>query len=137
VINQGPWRFGLDESHETADVERVILMLRAAGVPAKKIRPYVMIGHEPFADCMARIKLVLKLGGEPYVQPIIKLNARRQEPWVQHDWTPMLLKRVQRWANRRGWRKAPDFADYRPSAKTSRDKARDRSAPLFGEERCT
>jgi hypothetical protein len=51
------------------DVERVIRMLRAAGVPPKKIRPYVMIGHEPFAECMARIRLVMELGGEPYIQP--------------------------------------------------------------------
>jgi hypothetical protein len=130
-INRGPWRFGLDETHETADVERVIRMLRAAGVPPKKIRPYVMIGHEPFEQCMARIQLVMTLGGEPYVQKIIKLNARHREPWVQHDWTPQLLERVQRWANSPMiWRKTP-FADYRPSVKTSREAARDRTAPLF------
>lgn len=130
-INRGPWRFGLDETHETADVERVIKMLRRKGVPPKKIRPYVMIGHEPFADCMARIQRVIDLGGEPYVQPIIKLNARRKEPWLQHDWTPQLLKRVQRWANSPMiWRKTP-FVDYRPGFQTKREEARDRSAPLF------
>lgn len=127
VINRGPWRFGLDETHETADVERVITMLRRNGVGPRKIRPYVMIGHEPFAECMARIKLVMQLGGEPYVQPIIKLNAREKRPWIQHDWSEQLLRQVQRWANSPMiWRKAP-FEDYRANEKS----ARDRTAPLL------
>jgi hypothetical protein len=129
-INRGPWRFGLDETHETDDVRRVIQMLRQRGVPARKIQPYVMIGHEPFAECMERIRQVIDLGGEPYVQPIIKLNARRKTPWIRHDWTPRLLRQVQRWANRRIWRKAP-FSEYRAGFKTEREAGRDRTAPLF------
>lgn len=130
-INRGPWRFGLDESHETADVERVIGLLKRKGVSAKKIRPYVMIGREPFEQCMARILLVMGLGAEPHVQPFIKLNAREKKPHVMHDWTPQRLQRVARWANSPMiWRKTP-FSEYRPGFKTSREAARDRSAPLF------
>lgn len=104
-INKGPWRFGLDETFETADAERVIAMLKRHGVGARKIQVYVMIGHEPFAECMARIRAVLKMGAEPYVQPVMKLNAREKKPWVRHDWTKERLGAVQRWANGHIWRK--------------------------------
>jgi hypothetical protein len=78
-----------------------------------------MIGHEPFDVCMERIQKVIESGGEPYAQPFLKLNALIKEPAVRHDWTPLKLKQVQRWVNRRIWRVAP-FADYDASIKTSR-----------------
>ena len=127
-INRGPWRFALDETGETDDARRVIQMLRQRGVGARRIQVYVMIGHEPFAECMARIQTVIDLGGEPYVQPVMKLNAREKRPWVRHDWTPKLLGQVQRWVNRRVWRTAP-FAEYNASTKTARPIATD----FFGE----
>src|SRR3546814_16781924 len=98
-------------------------MLRAHGVGARRIQVYVMIGHEPFAQCMERIRRVIDLGGEPYVQPVMKLNALTKEHWVRHDWTAQKLKQVQRWVNRRVWRKA-DFAAYNVSIKTSRRRDR-------------
>jgi hypothetical protein len=117
-INRGPWRFGLDETGEIDEVERVIKMLKRRDVPAKKIRPYVMIGHEPFEQCMDRIMRVISLGGEPWVQYVIKLNARRREPWVRHDWTAQRLIDVQRWVNGHAWRKC-EFKDFNPTAKTA------------------
>jgi hypothetical protein len=117
-INRGPWRFGLDETFETTDAKRCIDMLRRHGVSSRKIRVYVMIGREPFAECMERIRTVIGMGAEPYVQPFIKLNAPEKKPWIGHDWSPYQLKRVQRWANSPMiWRKIP-FEEYRPSIKT-------------------
>lgn len=116
-INRGPWRFALDETGETDDVRRVIGMLRQRGVGARNIQVYVMIGHEPFDACMDRIQTVIGLGGEPYVQPVMKLNAREKAPWVRHDWDRKKLGQVQRWANRRVWRSAP-FAEYDANVKT-------------------
>ncbi len=118
-INRGPWRFGLDDTFETADAERVITMLKKAGIGARKIQVYVMIGHEPFAECMKRIRCVIDMGAEPYVQPVMKLNAREKKPWVRHDWTPALLGEVQRWSNRRGWKYAP-FDQYDVNARSPR-----------------
>lgn len=130
-INQGPWRFALDETGELKEASRAISMLKANGVSSRKIQVYVMIGHEPFDDCMARIKQVISLGGEPYVQPIMKLNALSKEPWVRHDWTAHRLKQVQRWVNRHIWRSA-DFADYNASTKSSRERDRyDSETGLF------
>lgn len=133
-INRGPWRFGLDDSFETADAERVIAMLRRHGVGARKIQVYVMIGHEPFAECMRRIQCVIDMGGEPYVQPVMKLNAREKRPWVRHDWTPGMLGSVTRWVNRRRWKLVP-FAQYDPLARSNRRRSADiLSSSLFGEE---
>lgn len=121
-INRGPWRFALDETQETDDVRRVIGMLRQRGVSSRRIQVYVMIGHEPFEQCMDRIQTVLSLGGEPYVQPVMKLNAREKKPWVRHDWTPKLLGQVQRWVNRRAWRKTGigGFSLYDANARSPR-----------------
>jgi len=125
-INRGPWRFGSDETMERRDVERVIKMLRGAGMGPRRIQVYTMIGHEPFAECMARIEHVIDQGGEPYVQPIMKLNALRKEPWIRHDWNRRLLGQVQRWANRHLWKTVP-FAEYDASAKSApRDRVVDR-----------
>lgn len=125
-INRGPWRFALDETGELNDAKRAIGMLRQRGVSGRRIQVYVMIGHEPFEQCMHRIQTVIDLGGEPYVQPVMKLNAREKTPWVRHDWTPRLLGQVQRWANRRLWRKTP-FLEYDVNAKSPRQM----EAPLF------
>ena len=121
-INKGPWRFGLDESHETDDVRRVIAMLRARGVGARRIRPYVMIGNEPFEACLERIYRVIEWGGEPYVQPIMKLTAPEKKPWVRYDWTEETLAQVTRWINGRYWRKARRFEDYDGTIRNGRER---------------
>lgn len=127
-INKGPWRFGYDENTEGESVARVFKMLR--DLPPKRKQVYTMIGHEPFDVCMDRIRKVIALGGEPYAQPFIKLNALTKRPAIRHDWTPQKLRWVQRWVNRHIWRKVPDFADYRPSVKTAVS-SRDGDSSLF------
>lgn len=126
-ILKGPWRFGYDEQSEGANVDRAFQILKAAGVPARRVQVYTMIGHEPFDVCMARIQRVIASGGEPYAQPFIKLNALKKEPHVRHDWTAQRLRQVQRWVNRRLWRKVP-FADYDVSARGPRRRASDEKA---------
>ena len=93
-INKGPWRFAYDETAERDDVLRVLKMLQDE--PASRKRVYVLIGNEPFSMCMERINEVISAGGEPHVQPLIKLNARHKRPWVKHDWTERLLTDVAR-----------------------------------------
>lgn len=114
-ILRGPWRFVYDEIGEGEDVRRVMRILEDE--PAKRKRVYVLIGNEPFAECMARIDRVIAWGGEPHVQPLMKLVALEKEPHVRHDWTAERLKAVARWANRRIWRYAP-FSAYDGRIKT-------------------
>jgi hypothetical protein len=123
-INLGPWRFGYDEQRDRDHALRVMRLLKSKGVAAKRIRPYVIIGNEPKASCLDRIYEVISEGGEPHVQPYIKLNAIVKRPWVRFDWTEQDLRDVARWANWRAWRKAPRFEDYNRSAHTERDRLR-------------
>lgn len=127
-VNKGPWRFGYDKSARTDDLERVMKLLHR--YPAKRKRPYVMIGTEPVAECLDRINRVIGWGGEPHVQAYIKLNSLTKEPNVRYDWTPQLLTDMRRWADRRIWRYA-SFAEYRRSAKTSRDDRYDARQGMF------
>lgn len=101
-INRGPWRFAYDESGEREDVERVMRML-ATEAPKRK-RVYVLIGNEPRGACVERIREVIAWGGEPHVQPYMKLNALARKPYPRFDWTEQSLIDVARWANRRLWR---------------------------------
>lgn len=106
---RGPWRFAYDELAERDDVLRVMQMLSQE--PQRRKRVYVLIGNEPFDDCMRRIDETIASGCEPHVQPVMKLNALTREPWVRHDWTAQKLRDVARWANGWVWKKAP-FDEY-------------------------
>lgn len=130
VINRGPWRFAYDDMAESAYVERVAGMLRRRGVAPKNMRIYVLIGNEPVDVCLGRIRQVIDWGGEPHVQPLMKLNAMEKEPWVRFDWTAPKLKAMARWANRRLWRYMP-FSLYAGAVKTSRTERFDAQQGLF------
>lgn len=117
---RGPWRFAYDERRERDQVLQVMKML--ADEPQRRKRVYVLIGNEPFDDCMARIQEVIDHGCEPHVQPFIKLNSLTRTPHARHDWTDQLLRDVARWANGWVWKKAP-FSEYdRHRRNSSREK---------------
>ena len=128
VINQGPWRFAYDDHPERSDVERVMRMLKDE--PAKRKRVYVLIGNEPFDACMERVKEVIAWGGEPHVQPYIKLNALEKRPHVRFDWTEQKLRDVARWANGFVWRSAT-FAEYDRHRKNTAPETYDAQQGLF------
>ena len=102
-IMRGPWRFAYDDEGDGPHVERVMSMLSDIANRRRK-RVYVLIGNEPVEACMARIQRVIDWGGEPHVQPVMKLNATVKRPWVRHDWTERRLTDVARWANWRLWK---------------------------------
>lgn len=111
IINagKGPWRFAYDETRERTQVMEVMKMLKDE--PQKRKRVYVLIGNEPYAECMKRIQETIDMGCEPHVQPIMKLNALERVPWVRFDWTEQRLRDVARWANGWVWKRAP-FEEY-------------------------
>jgi hypothetical protein len=117
IINagRGPWRFAYDETDERDDVLRVMEMLK--GEPQKRKRVYVLIGNEPFDDCMNRIQEVIDNGCEPHVQPYMKLVALEKRPHVRFDWTDQKLRDVARWANGFVWKRAP-FSEYNASLRS-------------------
>lgn len=127
-INRGPWRFAFDDMQEAREVAAVLDMLKDESPKRKRV--YVLVGNEPFAECMARIRFVIEHGAEPHVQPLMKLNALTKRPWVRFDWTEQKLIDVARWANRRIWRYAP-FDRYQRSAKSARPDRYDAQQGLF------
>jgi len=115
-VLKGPWRFAYDDAGDRPHVRRVLRMLE--GVRLARKRVYVLIGNEPFEDCMRRIDDVIAWGGDPYVQPFIKLNALDKAAHVRHDWTRQKLIDVSRWCNRWLWKQMP-FSEYRGSVKSA------------------
>jgi len=116
-INKGPWRFAYDETKEGADVYKVTQILKDEKSWNKRV--YVLIGNEPYEDCLRRVYQVIEWGCEPHVQPIMSLRALKYKPMIKHDWTEKNLKDMARWANRWIWRKVPNFEDYRSDYKES------------------
>jgi hypothetical protein len=125
---KGPWRFAYDEIAERAEVLQVMSML--ANEPQKRKRVYVLIGNEPYAECMSRIQEVIDYGCEPHVQPYMKLVALTREPHVRFDWTRQKLKDVARWANGHVWKRAP-FTEYQRSLKSANAPCNDFQRLLF------
>jgi hypothetical protein len=105
AILRGPWRFAFDEMGEAEDVRRMMGILGEVSPRRKQV--YVLVGNEPIAACYERARKVIELGGEPYCQPVIKLDALTKQPWVRHDWTAGLLRDFARYFNRRLWRWVP------------------------------
>ena len=125
---RGPWRFAYDETGERAQVLQVMRLL--ADEPQKRKRVYVLIGNEPYAECMTRIQETIDHGCEPHVQPLMKLNALDREPWVRFDWTAQKLRDVARWANGWVWKKAP-FSEYDRHRKNAPPERYDAQQGLF------
>jgi len=124
----GPWRFAFDEMKEAPQVYEVMEMLKDE--PQRRKRVYVLIGNEPYAECMARICWVIDHGCEPHVQPYMKLNALRKIPHARFDWTIQRLQDVARWANGWVWKRAP-FSEYDRHRKNTAPERYDEQQGLF------
>lgn len=115
VINRGVWRLAYDDLVERDFIREAMAILKRAGIAARKIQIYTLLGNEPYDACMQRVREVIEWGGEPFCQPLMKLNALTRDPHVKHDWTAQKLRAVARWANNHMWRSdAPRFEDYDP-----------------------
>lgn len=148
------WRFAYDDMHERDQVHAVMRML--ADVRSKRKRVYVLIGNEPFGECMQRIREVIAGGCEPHVQPEIKLSSHERRPWVKAScgWeeeavrrgivvgrrdeslTPgeKLLRQVARWANSFSYKKCT-FDEWDPTRNNARSRpVYDATQGLFTEE---
>jgi pyruvate-formate lyase-activating enzyme len=119
---RGPWRLAFDTLDEAPAVQRMLQIL--VKEPARKKQVYVLIGNEPIAACYARAQQVIAWGGEPYVQPLLPLNALRRGAYkVAYDWDVPRLRAMQRYYNRHLWRAIPLRAYRQPRS----------AAPLFAQ----
>lgn len=102
-ILRGPWRFAFDTTSEEPQVKRMMELLKDESPKRKQV--YVLIGNEPIQACYERAQKVIEWGGEPYIQPLLPLNALdRDHLKVAYDWTWQQLKDMQRYYNRHLWR---------------------------------
>jgi hypothetical protein len=109
---KGVWRFAFDTSSEEPQVYRMMQILKE--VNKKKKQVYVLIGNEDVESCFARAQKVIEWGGEPYVQPVMPLNAlSRDDLKVNFDWTFKKLKDMQRFYNRHLYHAFP-IQKYKP-----------------------
>lgn len=105
-ILHGPWRFAFDTTSEELQVNRMMKILKDESPKRKQV--YVLIGNEPMRACYERAQKVIEWGGEPYIQPLLPLNALdRDHLKVAYDWTWQQLKDFQRYYNRHLWRYIP------------------------------
>ncbi len=108
---RGPWRFAFDTISEEPQVKRMMTILSNESPRRKQV--YVLIGNEPIATCLERAQKIIEWGGEPYVQPLLPLNAlARDNLKVAFDWNCQKLKDMQRYYNRHLWRYFP-LHEYR------------------------
>lgn len=105
-VLRGPWRFAFDTTSEEPQVKRMMDILRNESPKRKQV--YVLIGNEPIAACYERAQKVIEWGCEPYLQPLMPLNAlSRDHLKIAYDWDFQKLKDMQRYYNRHLWRYFP------------------------------
>lgn len=103
LLAPAPWRFAFDTTDEELFVRPMMKILR--DVSASRKRVYCLIGNEPFEQCYARAQKIIDWGGEPFVQPMMPLNAlNRDNKKIAYDWTHRKLKDFARYYNRWLWR---------------------------------
>lgn len=79
VINRGVWRLAYDDLVERDFIREAMAILRHAGVAARNIQIYTILGNEPFEACMQRVREVIEWGGGavlPAADEALRINAR-------------------------------------------------------------
>ena len=104
---------------------RAVETLKAAGLPASKIRAYVLIGYKDTPeDALYRLEAIRKLGLLPNPMRFQPLDSVRKNAYVGPGWTHRELDRYMvYWSQLRKLGKIP-FSEFR------RDFKKDIQSPL-------
>ena len=96
-------RLAWDDTRQERAFMRAFERLRGAGIPANKIRVYVLIGfNDTPDDALYRLTTVRRLGAWPNPMRYQPLDARRRNEYVAPGWTHAELQRyVRYWSNLR------------------------------------
>jgi len=88
-------------------------ILRDAGIPARKIRTYVLIGYKDTPDdALYRLQTIKDLGSWPNPMRYQPLDAQRKNEYVGENWTERELKNYMRYWSRLRWLEHIPFEDY-------------------------
>jgi len=106
-------RLAFDNTKTEKEFLRAYQLLLDAGVPAKKIRVYCLIGFmDTPEDAIYRLELVCKLGALPNPMRYQPLNAKKRNCYVDINWTEKELKDISRYYSRLVWLGHIKFEDY-------------------------
>ncbi len=91
-------------------------ILRDAGIPARKIHVYVLIGYKDTpADALYRLTTVWSHGSFPNPMRYQPLDASRRNEYVAPAWTSRELKRFSKYWSRLWWYKHIPFDEFQVS----------------------
>ena len=90
------WRFGYDDLSERDQALEMMRLLKFYGYKGEKVRVYTMIGNEPIADCVKRIREVIDSGFHPWPQRLRPLDWLGGPLPCRHDWDEPTLIAYQR-----------------------------------------
>lgn len=123
------WRLAFDETRDANAVREAMRLLRSHKISGPKVRVYVLFGNEAPQACHDRARQVIAWGGEPFVQPLVALNALEKRPIARHGWTEQALKDASRYYNRWIWRSVP-WAEYDRNYRASQTQRKAKGALL-------
>lgn len=108
-------RLAWDNSRYESSFMQAFETLRRAGVPAKLIRVYVLIGFDDTpADALYRLETVTRLGALTNPMRYQPLNSKRRNEYVAPGWTDKELNRYMcYWSNLKILRPIPFSEWYR------------------------
>ena len=87
--------------------------LRRAGIPARKIRVYCLIGfNDTPEDAYYRLEAVRSLGTRPNPMRYQPLNVTKRDGYISPNWTEGELKRFTRYYSRLRWLEHIPFKEY-------------------------
>jgi hypothetical protein len=90
------WRFGYDDITERDQAGRMMTILARRGYSGDRVRVYTLIGNEPIATCLRRIREVIAKGFHPWPQRLRPLDWLGGALPTRHDWDEATLIAVQR-----------------------------------------
>lgn len=106
-------RLAWDHTALEGEFMRAFEMLRNAGIPARKIRVYVLIGFDDTPeDALYRLRTVQSLGTRPNPMRYQPLGALYKNSYVAPGWTEWLLRRYMKYWARLRWLEHIPFAEW-------------------------
>lgn len=89
-------------------------MLRKAGIPARKVRTYVLIGYKDTPeDALYRLDTVRKLGAWPNPMRYQPLDELKRNSYIAPNWTDRQLKDYMRYWSKLAYLGNVPFSEYR------------------------
>lgn len=113
TLNLYAVRLAWDHSRLEGQFRGAYQLLREAGIPAAKIRVYVLIGYDDTPeDAIYRLETIRGLGSRPNPMRYQPLDVTRRNGYLSPNWTEREMRRVCHYYSRLRWLEHIPFAEY-------------------------